>query len=390
MSFEQTSYPDYSQFIYLSRYSKWQEHLQRRETWDETVYQRWLRFWKDELTRQGKLTPKIEDTLAELADAIYRQDVMPSMRSLMTAGIALERDHVAAYNCSYAAATGRGKALQIYTQEMEDLGFDEPIVIKLKNPISFDEFLYILLCGTGVGYSVERQYIVNLPTVGQKLDRSIYRRTNKNYPGVPKNELSYFNRKSNTIQVADSKYGWASALRILIVECYNGNFGIKWDVSKVRPAGEKLKTFGGRSSGPDPLVELFQFVVSLFSSTGKRKLTSLEVHSIITKIASIVVVGGVRRSALLGLSNLSDDRMRHAKSGNWYIANPHFALANNSACYTEKPDAETFIREFGALIESKSGERGFFNRQASQKQAARNGRRDYTWDFGTNPLNLAA
>ena len=379
LEFENVSNPPYSQFIHKTRYSRFNYDLGRRETWAETVdrlYQFWL----------GRF-PNLKAELEEVKEAIYNLEVMPSMSSLMSAGVALERDHVAGYNCAYQAVTGRGKALDIMTQEMESMGFDEPIHIQLKNPIVFDEIFYILLCGTGDGFSVERQYVSNLPTVGKPLDRAIYRRTKKNFPGVDKDELSYFDKASNTIRVADSKYGWASSLRILIVELYNGNYDVKWDVSQVRPAGSILKTFGGRASGPEPLNELFSYCIDLFSGAHSRKLTSIEAHGLVCKIASVVVVGGVRRSALIGLSNLSDDRMRHAKSGDWWVSSPEYALANNSAVYTEKPDAATFMREWLALIESKSGERGIFNRTASVRQAAKNGRRDYNQNFGTNPCS---
>jgi ribonucleoside-diphosphate reductase alpha chain len=388
MSFENTSLPYYSEFIHLSRYSRWLEDKQRRETWEETVT-RLLNFWNDKYP--FFMADTYKDTgrsiYEELYDAIYNLEVMPSMRSLWTAGPALDRDNVAGYNCSFAALQGRGAHLEIYNQQMEDLGFDEPIRIQLKNPITFDEIFYILLCGTGVGFSVERQFINNLPTVGKPLNKSIYRRNNKNFPGVDKEELSYVERRTNTIIVEDSKYGWASALRILIVELYNGNFDVKWDTSKIRPAGSVLKTFGGRSSGPGPLNDLFSYCVNLFKSAVGRKLSSIEVHGLVCKIADIVVVGGVRRSALISLSNLSDDRMRHAKSGDWWVSNPEFQLSNNSACYTEKPDAETFIREWSALIESKSGERGIFSRTASKRQVERIGRRDANRDFGTNPCS---
>lgn len=288
-------------------------------------------------------------------------------------------------NCAYTPITGTGKHLNIFTDEMKDLGFDEPISIQLKNPIAFDEIFYILLCGTGVGFSVERQYIANLPTVDKPLDRSIYRRNNKNYPGVPTHELSYLDKKANTIRVTDSKYGWASALRIIITELFNGNFDIKWDTSKIRPAGAKLKTFGGRASGPRALEELFAFTVELFKTAKGRKLTSYEAHSLVCKIADTVVVGGVRRSALISLSNLSDNRMSHAKSGQWWLENPHFALANNSVAYTEKPDIESFMREWTALMESKAGERGIYNREAVKKQVAGIGRRNPDYEWGVNP-----
>jgi ribonucleoside-triphosphate reductase len=247
--------------------------------------------------------------------------------------------------------------------------------------------MYILMCGTGVGFSCERQVIASLPIVGEKTPRKIYERTNENFPGVDPAELSTFNSLINTIIVADSKYGWASALRILIVELYNGNFDIQWDTSLVRAAGTPLKTFGGRASGPEPLDDLFRYAANLFRNAVDRKLTSIEVHGLVCKIAEIVVVGGVRRSALISLSNLSDDRMRYAKTGQFGLTNPEYYLANNSVAYDEKPEVEIFMREWLALVESKSGERGIFNREASQIQAAKNGRRDPCYEFGTNPCS---
>jgi ribonucleoside-diphosphate reductase alpha chain len=254
----------------------------------------------------------------------------------MTAGDALDRDNVAGFNCSYLA---------------------------IDNVRSFDELMYILLCGTGVGFSVERQYIANLPTVSED-----------------------FHDSDTTIVVADSKIGWAKAFRELVGLLYQGQIP-KWDVSRVRAAGARLKTFGGRASGPEPLVDLFRFTIKTFQGAKGRKLNSLECHDLVCKIADIVVVGGVRRSALISLSNLTDDRMRHAKMGQWWEDNPQRALANNSICYTEKPDVRAFLQEWTALYESKSGERGIYNRVASQKIAERNGRRDKSYDFGTNPCS---
>lgn len=387
MAFEKVSSKQYSEFIYLSRYSRWKTDLNRRETWEEVV-RRLIDFWVVKYPWLDEYDQETDSSLAnDLYNSIYNLDTMPSMRTLMTAGQALERDNVAGYNCAYTTVKGRGKELSILTDEMQDLGFDEPIKIQLKNPIAFDEIFYILLCGTGVGFSVERQYINQLPTIGKPLNSSIYHRNNKNYHGVPKDELSHIDRKTNTVIVEDSKYGWASALRIFIVELYNGNFSIKRDVSKVRPAGSVLKTFGGRASGPDPLEELFNFCINTFKQANGRKLNSIEVHSVVCKIADIVVVGGVRRSALISLSNLSDDRMRHAKSGDWWITDPHFKLANNSSAYTEKPSPEVFLREWLSLIESKSGERGIFNREAARRQATRSGRRKDYPDFGINPCS---
>ena len=331
-----------------------------------------------------------EASREELRESIINLEVMPSMRLLMTAGKAVERDNVAAYNCSYTAMNGSGEKIMVLTDEMREAGLDEAVAINISKPICFDELMYILLCGTGVGFSCERQEIASLPTVGHKLSRSSYARKEENYPGVPTNELSTFNRKQNKINVADSKYGWASALRILIIELYNGNFNITWDLSKIRPAGAPLKTFGGRASGPEPLNGLFYYCVKLFAANDGHKLNSITVHGLVCKIADVVVVGGVRRAALISLSNLSDDRMRHAKSGKWFdkeTGNPEFALANNSIAYTEKPDIDTYMREMTALIESKSGERGIFNRQAAQRQAAKWGRRLLNWLYGINPCS---
>jgi ribonucleoside-diphosphate reductase alpha chain len=271
----------------------------------------------------------------QIRDAILSLDIMPSMRAMMTAGPALERDNTAGYNCSY---------------------------LPVDDPKSFDEAMYILLCGTGVGFSVERQYISKLPEVPTLYD------------------------SETTVMVRDSKEGWAKAFRQVLALLWAGEIP-KWNVEKVRPAGARLKTFGGRASGPAPLVELFNFAVSTFKNAQGRKLSSLECHDLMCFIGQIVVVGGVRRSAMISLSNLSDDRMRHAKSGQWWETAAHRALANNSVSYTEKPDVETFMREWTALVESKSGERGVFNREASKKQVAKFGRRNPEFDFGTNPCS---
>jgi ribonucleoside-diphosphate reductase alpha chain len=281
--------------------------------------------------------PKIgkDSYTKEIEQAILSLEVMPSMRALMTAGPALARDNTAGYNCSYLP--------------VDDLK-------------SFDEAMFILLCGTGVGFSVERQFISKLPEVPQLFE------------------------SDTVIVVKDSKEGWAKAFRQVIALLYSGEIP-QWDVSKVRPAGAKLKTFGGRASGPAPLVDLFNFTIRTFKEAQGRKLSSLECHDIMCKIGEVVVVGGVRRSAMISLSNLSDDRMRHAKSGAWWENNPQRALANNSVSYTEKPDSLSFMREWMALVESGSGERGIFNRQASKVQAAKNGRRDADYDFGTNPCS---
>lgn len=376
----------YQGYIHRSRYSRWKYDLGRRETWEETV-DRYVSFfhqrYPDALNKHYDGQP----LHLVLKQAIMNMEVMPSMRCMMTAGEALARDNVAGYNCSYETISGKGAPLYILTEEMLEAGFDEPITIHANHPKAFDEIMYILLCGTGVGFSVERQYISTLPVIGHKLPRTIYGRNNKSFPGVKKDDLSYFDRKSNTIHVADSKYGWASGLRILIVELYNGNFNVKWDLSKIREAGSPLKTFGGRASGPAPLNKLFTYCVDVFKNANGRKLTSIEAHGLVCQIADVVVVGGVRRSALISLSNLSDDRLRHAKSGDWWTLHPEYALANNSAVYTEKPNAETFLREYTALIESKSGERGIVNRQALCNQASRNGRRNASYDFGTNPCS---
>jgi ribonucleoside-triphosphate reductase (thioredoxin) len=319
---------DYQNFIATSRYARWLDKENRRENWGETV-SRYISNVVVNVTRDEIIVNDIEEAILSL-------DVMPSMRAMMTSGPALERDNTCAYNCSY---------------------------LPVDDPKAFDEAMFILLCGTGVGFSVERQYVNKLPEVPERLFAS-----------------------EDTIVVADSKEGWAKAYRKLLALLWAGEVP-KWDVSKVRPAGAKLKTFGGRASGPAPLVELFNFTIGKFKGAAGRKLSSIECHDIMCKIGEVVVVGGVRRSAMISLSNLSDDRMRHAKSGQWWENQGQRALANNSTSYTEKPDMETFMREWLALVESKSGERGIFNRQASQKQAAKNGRRNPDWDFGTNPCS---
>jgi len=321
----------YQEFIHLSRYARWIEEKGRRETWEETV-DRYMSYMFD-----TKCAGKIDaGTREEVRDAILNLEVMPSMRCLMTAGPALQRDEAAGYNCTYLA---------------------------IDHPRAFDEALYLLMCGAGVGFSVERQFIDKLPSIAERLRPS-----------------------QTTIVVEDSKVGWANAFTELISMLYMGRIP-NYDVSKVRPAGAKLKTFGGRSSGPQPLVELFDFAISLFKTAAGRKLNSLECHDLMCKIGEIVVVGGVRRSALISLSNLTDDRMRHAKSGEWWKTEPQRALANNSACYTEKPEAERFMREWLALMESKCGERGIFNRAAAKKVVERNGRRDPNHEFGCNPCS---
>ena len=319
----------YQQYIHKSRYARYLPDLKRRETWGETV-NRYLNFWVE---RGVKFTDVEKVTLF---DTIFSMEVMPSMRALMTAGEALDRDNVAGFNCSY---------------------------ITIDSPRAFDEMMYILMCGTGVGFSVERQYISNLPTVAED-----------------------FHETETVIHIADSKIGWAKSYRELVSLLYSGQLP-RWDASRIRPSGSPLKTFGGRASGPEPLIDLFNFTVNIFKGASGRKLTSLECHDLCCKIAQIVVVGGVRRSALISLSNLTDDRIRRAKHGQWWVDEPQRALSNNSACYTEKPDFEAFLNEWSSLYESRSGERGIFSRVASQKQAARNGRRDSEYDFGTNPCS---
>ena len=318
----------YQQYIHKSRYARYLPEEQRRETWEETV-NRYINYWVD----KGHLN---DFEVTEIFDAISKLDVMPSMRALMTAGEALTRDNVAGFNCSY---------------------------LPIDHPKAFDEMMYVLMCGTGVGFSVERQYIAKLPDVAET-----------------------FHATDTVINVDDSKIGWAKSFRELVSLLYSGQVP-RWDVSGVRPAGSTLKTFGGRASGPEPLVDLFKFTIELFQGSAGRKLSSLECHDLCCKIAQIVVVGGVRRSALISLSNLTDDRIRRAKSGQWWVDNPQRGLSNNSACYTEKPDFEAFLNEWTSLYESRSGERGVFSRVASQKQAALNERRDATYDFGTNPCS---
>lgn len=324
----------YNTFIAKSRYSRYLDDQGRREHWNETVA-RYFDFMTKNLKEKNNytLTPELR---AELEDAVVHLDVVPSMRAIMTAGAALERQNVAAFNCSY---------------------------LPIDDPKAFDEAMYILLCGTGVGFSVEQQYVKQLPEVPDKLYDS-----------------------ETTIVVSDSKEGWAKSLRQLLALLYSGEVP-KFDLSKVRPAGARLKTFGGRASGAKPLEDLFKFVISKFKGSTGRKLSSLECHDILCKIGEVVVVGGVRRSAMISLSDLSDDKMAHAKAGSWWDGQGQRALANNSATYTEKPSIGQFMREWTSIYESHSGERGIFNRDASQKQAAKNGRRDSTYDFGTNPCS---
>ena len=325
----------YQEFIHLSRYSRWLPEKERREKWDETVA-RYFNFFTEHQKElhDYKLTKALRD---ELEEAVLSLKVMPSMRCLMTAGEALKRENIAGYNCSYIA---------------------------VDRPSAFDEILYVLMNGTGVGFSVERQYINELAHIADE-----------------------FHISDTTITVADSKLGWAKALKELIGMLYIGQIPC-WDLSKIRPAGAPLKTFGGRASGPEPLEALFNFTVTVFKNANGRKLSSIECHDIVCKIAEIVVVGGVRRSALISLSNLSDDRMRAAKHGQWWSTEPQRALANNSACYTEQPDIGVFMDEWKALYESKSGERGIFNRESAVKVSEQSGRRNTTdYDFGTNPCS---
>lgn len=368
----------YSQYIALSRYARWIPEENRRETWRETV-DRFGEFWV-------KRYPEVADKIYEACEAIFNLEVMPSMRCIMTAGAALERDEIAGYNCAYGAMTGRGKEIELYNKTIEEM-VGEPIKLSLKNPICFDEFMYILLCGTGHGFSVELDYVDHMPTVGKHLSRKIYQPTQANFYGVGKKELSTFDAAANCIRVADSKYGWASAIRILVVELYNGNFP-GWDLSEIRPEGAPLKTFGGRASGPQALDELMVFISDTFRGSSGKKLSALRCHDICCKIAESVIVGGVRRSATLSLSDLLDIKMRGAKSEtNWYDKYPHRALANNSVAYDHKPSMEVFMAEWLALVESKAGERGIFNREAAERQVAKNGRRDTGYRFGTNPCS---
>jgi ribonucleoside-triphosphate reductase len=319
----------YQDFIHISRYARFNDDIGRRETFEETV-DRYINYFKKK-TNENKSVP-----WDELRAAILNLEVMPSMRCLMTAGPALEKDQVAGYNCSYVA---------------------------IDMPKAFDEIMYILMCGTGVGFSVESKYTNKLPEVPEELHET-----------------------DTTVVVADSKIGWASAYREIVSLLYSGKVP-KWDVSKVRPAGERLKTFGGRASGPEPLIDLINFTINIFKKARGRKLSTLECHDIVCKIADIVVCGGVRRSALISLTDLNDDHLRHAKSGEWWTHNGQRALANISAVYDKQVNMDTFMNEWHALYMSKSGERGIFSRQASQVVAEKNGRRDPKHEFGTNPCS---
>lgn len=319
----------YQQYIHKSRYARFLPEKNRREHWHETV-QRYVDYMFDKVKIDDEKLKK------EVFNAIHDLEVMPSMRALMTSGKALDRDNTAGYNCSY---------------------------LPIDDPKAFDEAMCILMNGTGVGFSVERQYVNKLPEIPEHLYDC-----------------------DTIITVRDSKEGWSKALRMLISLLYAGEIP-KWDLSQLRPAGAPLKTFGGRSSGPEPLNDLFKFVVKIFKNSHGRKLTSLECHDLMCKIGEVVVVGGVRRSAMISLSNLSDDRMRHAKAGAWWEANVQRSLSNNSAVYTEKPEVGQFMQEWLSIYESKSGERGIFSREASQKVTKRNGRRDPNYEFGTNPCS---
>ena len=313
----------YQQWIHKTRYARYLEEFQRRENWGETV-RRFTGFFEDRLDLK----------LTEFGRAILDLDVMPSMRCLMTAGKALERDACAGYNCSY---------------------------LPIDSPRAFDEIMYILMCGTGVGFSVERQYINQLPEVAEE-----------------------FHDTDTVIVVRDSKIGWATAVREMVSLLYSGRVP-KWDLSRIRVAGSRLKIFGGRASGPEPIEELFKHMVSVFTHAKGRKLNSIECHDLVCYIGEAVVVGGVRRSATISLSNLTDDRMRHAKSGQWFLENGQRSLANNSVAYTEMPDTGAFLREWTSLYESKSGERGIFNRQAAKDMVPE--RRDNHYEFGVNPCS---
>ncbi len=325
---------DYQNFIALSRYARWKDDEQRRETWIETV-DRYMDYMDNHLKTNYNYT--ITKALKEkLNESILSLGTMPSMRALMTAGIALDRCHVAGYNCSY---------------------------IPVDSPRSFDECMYILMCGTGVGFSVERENVDKLPVVNE-----------------------HFEQSSTVIKVADSRPGWSRALRELISLLYAGQIPT-WDVSEVRPAGARLKTFGGRASGPAPLIDLFKFCIQKFEGAKGRRLFPIECHDIMCKIGEVVVVGGVRRSALISLSNLGDDQMRHAKSGQWWENEGQRALANNSVAFKGKPEMGTFMREWTSLYESKSGERGIFNRKAAKVKASENGRRETEHEFGCNPCS---
>jgi ribonucleoside-diphosphate reductase alpha chain len=324
----------YENFIALSRYARWISQENRRETWGETV-DRYFDYMLNYLKDNNGYVPE-PSLLKELKESVYNRDVMPSMRSVMTAGPALDRDHVAGYNCSF---------------------------IPVDSPRSFDETMYILMCGTGVGFSVEYKYINKLPAIPESFEKS-----------------------TTVIIVEDSKSGWAKAFRELLALLWSGQVP-SIDVSKLRPAGARLKTMGGRSSGPQPLVNLFDFTIAKFKSAAGRSFKPIEAHDIMCKIGEIVVVGGVRRSALISLSNINDIEMAQAKTGNWWEHNGQRALSNNSVAYSRKPEMEQFIAEWKSLYDSKSGERGIYNVAAAQAQAAKYGRRDPDIHYGTNPCS---
>ena len=324
----------YENFIALSRYARWLSEENRRETWGETV-DRYFDFMLNHLFKEHSYEPESK-LIEELKLAVFNRNVMPSMRSVMTAGAALDRDHVAGYNCSF---------------------------VPVDSPRSFDETMYILMCGTGVGFSVEYKYVNKLPAVPEAFEKS-----------------------TTTILVEDSKQGWAKAYRELLALLWSGQIPAI-DVSKVRPAGARLKTMGGRSSGPQPLVNLFDFTIAKFKSAAGRNLKPIEAHDIMCKIGEVVVVGGVRRSAMISLSNINDIEMAAAKSGNWWENNTQRSLSNNSVAYSRKPDMEQFIAEWKSLYDSKSGERGIYNVAAAQAQAAKYGRRDPDIHYGTNPCS---
>jgi ribonucleoside-diphosphate reductase alpha chain len=324
----------YENFIALSRYARWIPEESRRETWGETV-DRYFNFMLGHLASNYKYTPDVK-LIEELKNAVYDRNVMPSMRAVMTAGAALDRDHVAGYNCSF---------------------------VPVDNPRSFDETMYILMCGTGVGFSVEYKYVNKLPSVPESFEKS-----------------------TSTIVVEDSKQGWAKAYRELLAMLWAGQIPAI-DVSKLRPAGARLKTMGGRSSGPQPLINLFDFTIAKFKSAAGRQLKPIECHDIMCKIGEVVVVGGVRRSAMISLSNINDIEMAQAKSGNWWENNSQRSLSNNSVAYSRKPEMEQFIAEWKNLYDSKSGERGIYNVKAAQSQASKYGRRDPDIHYGTNPCS---
>lgn len=330
--YQKEKYMDqYQEYIAASRYARYIDDKARRENWSETVWR-----YVDYIFARTPAITENQDLKHKVYSAVYNLQVMPSMRAMMTAGKSADRDNTCVYNCSY---------------------------LPVDDPKSFDEAMFILLCGTGVGFSVESKYVTELPEVPEKLFNS-----------------------DHTISVHDSKEGWAKALRLLIAHLYAGEIP-KWDVSGVRPAGARLKTFGGRASGPEPLVDLFQFVVNTFKHATGRKLNSLECHDIMCKIGEVVVVGGVRRSAMISLSDLDDERIRHAKAGPWWETAPHRALANNSAVYNETPTVGKFMEEWLSLYNSHSGERGIFNREAARKTVSKYGHRDPNYEFGTNPCS---